>query len=89
MTCPWTQLYHMRLRAMRFGTYVESVASHNDGEGTIEVLTDGSHIILTLDPIAGTYELKRIIPESGLVLYSQNGTYEPEDEDDEYFPEWE
>ena len=82
MTCPWTELYHMRLRAARFGTYQVSVSSQNNGNIIVETLTDGTVIQLTVDPDTLTYELKRYIPEGNMVLYSQSGTYEPESEEE-------
>ena len=82
MTCPWTELYHMRLRALRFGTYVQSVSHENDGNVILETLTDGTVIQLTVDPDTLTYELKRFIPEDNILLYSQSGTYEPESEEE-------
>lgn len=84
---PWMALYYMRLKAMRFGTYVDTVQSTDTS--TTEQMTDGSTIQLTLDPQSGTWELHRFVQDNGdkITLYHQHGEYEEESEDTgEYTP---
>lgn len=74
MTCPWTELDRMEYRALRYGTGVTNRTTRDNV--TILKMTDGSIIKLTVDPEALVYELKRYIPDSEILLYSQGGAYE-------------
>ena len=80
-TDPWMALYHTKLRAMRYGTYVDTVQRTNDT--TIERMTDGTTIQLTLDPETGTWMLARFFHENGqmITLYQQHGEYDEDDEE--------
>ena len=79
-TDPHMELYHMRLRASRYGTYVQSTES-DDGT-IIEHMTDGSTIQLNIDSQTGTWMLARFFQENGdtIILYQQHGTYVEESE---------
>lgn len=88
-TDPWMALYYMRLRAMRYGTHVDTAQTDNDTT-IIERMTDGTTIQLTLDPDTGTWMLARFFHEQGqmITLYQQHGKYDPDEEEDsgEYIP---
>ena len=88
-TDPWMALYYMRLKAMRFGTHVDTTQTTNDTT-IIERMTDGTTIQLTLDPETGTWMLARFFHEQGkmITLYQQHGEYDPDEEEEsgEYIP---
>lgn len=84
---PYMAMYYMRLKAMRYGTHVDTTQSTNNT--VTEQMTDGTTIQLTLDPESGTWMLARFFHEQGkmIVLYQQHGTYDDEEEESgEYIP---